>query len=115
MNIFASYAQSGGDDGGKGAMTIDQNELTEFAVDCCVETPVPITQSSSGGGGGSKYLLEQASPPHEYEVPLRALNYLTARARERADEYCTTTDRRAAYTVATCKRGVDAAQQLSAV
>ena len=43
------------------------------------------------------------------------LNYLTERARERAEEYGTTTDRRAAYTVATCKRGVDAAQQLSAV
>ena len=40
QSIFAQYAKSGGDaEAAKGAMTMQQTELTAFAVDCCVETP----------------------------------------------------------------------------
>ena len=43
QSIFAQYAKGaeGGAGGGsaKGAMTMQQTELTEFAVDCCIESP----------------------------------------------------------------------------
>lgn len=44
--IFASYAMSGGSSGGAfSAMTMDQTELTQFAVDCALETgEFPITR-----------------------------------------------------------------------
>ena len=44
--IFAQYAKGDADSGSaKGAMTMQQTELTEFAVDCCIETPeFPMTR-----------------------------------------------------------------------